>query len=128
MPAQPGSLCFTEDHEWLRLEADGVVVIGITDHAQAALGDLVFVQLPAVGEHFDAGDELAVIESVKAAGEIKAPLSGTVTQVNAAIADDPGMVNNDSMGEGWFVRFRPDDAAGIEGLLTEDAYFRLVAK
>lgn len=128
MSTQLDSLRFTEDHEWLRPEADGNAVIGITDHAQSALGDLVFIQLPAIGQHFDAGDELAVIESVKAAGEIKAPLSGTVVEVNTSIADDPTVVNSEPMSGGWFVKLKLDDPSGLDGLLRADAYFRLIGE
>jgi len=117
---------FTEDHEWLRPEADGHVVVGITEHAQSALGDLVFVQLPAVGEHFEGGDELAVIESVKAAGDIKAPLSGTVTEVNEAIVEDPSKVNSDPLASGWFVKLKLDDPSRLDGLLSADAYAKLI--
>ncbi|GAA0489255.1 glycine cleavage system protein GcvH [Pigmentiphaga sp. GD03639] len=126
MSIQTDAVRFTEDHEWLRPDADGGVVVGITDHAQSALGDLVFVQLPAVGSHYDAGDELAVIESVKAAGDIKAPLSGTVVAVNEAIVQDPGKVNSDPLGSGWFVKLAPDEAPRLDGLLTAQAYARLI--
>lgn len=115
-------LRFTEDHEWLRPQADGHAVVGITEHAQSALGDLVFVQLPAVGTHFEAGEELAVIESVKAAGDIKAPLSGTVIEVNEAIVEDPSKVNSDPLASGWFVKLKLDDPSGLDGLLSAEAY------
>lgn len=126
MSAPTHHLRFTEDHEWLRLEADGDVVVGITDHAQSALGDLVFVQLPAVGTHYEAGDELAVIESVKAAGDIKAPLSGMVTAINTAIVDDPSRINSDPQDGGWFVRFKLDNPAELDGLLTAQDYAKLI--
>jgi len=126
MSIQTDGFRFTEDHEWLRPDADGGVVVGITDHAQAALGDLVFVQLPAVGTHYGAGDELAVIESVKAAGDIKAPLSGTIVAVNEEIVQDPAKVNSDPLGSGWFVKLELDDASGLDGLLTAQAYARLI--
>lgn len=117
---------FTEDHEWLRKQADGHVVIGITEHAQSQLGDLVFVQLPEVGAHFAVGDEMAVIESVKAAAEVKAPLAGTVVEVNASLAQDPSAVNTDPMNVGWFVKLALDDAGELDGLLSAEAYSRLL--
>lgn len=117
---------YTEDHEWLRVE-DGVATVGITDYAQNALGDIVFVQLPDVDAHFDAGDEAAVIESVKAAGELKMPLAGTVLAVNEALADAPATVNEDPLGAGWFIRIRLDDPAALDGLLDQAAYEKLTA-
>ncbi|SIR12181.1 glycine cleavage system H protein [Aromatoleum tolulyticum] len=117
---------FTEDHEWLRVEGD-VATVGITDYAQNALGDIVFVQLPDVGASFAAGDEAAVIESVKAAGELKMPLAGTVVEVNGALADAPATVNEDPMGEGWFIRVRLDDPSALSGLLDQAAYDKLTA-
>lgn len=121
------TLKYTEDHEWLRLEGDNVVTIGITDHAQNALGDIVFVQLPEVGASFGAGDEAAVIESVKAAGDLKMPLAGTVVEVNETLNDAPATVNEDPLGAGWFIRVRVDDLAGLDGLLDEAAYNALIA-
>ena len=121
------TLKYTEDHEWLRAEGEDEVTIGITDHAQNALGDIVFVQLPEVGASFAAGDEAAVIESVKAAGELKMPLAGTVVAVNDALADAPATVNEDPLGKGWFIRIRLDDPAALSGLLDQDAYDALIA-
>ena len=121
------TLKYTEDHEWLRAEGEDEVTIGITDHAQNALGDIVFVQLPEVGDSFAAGDEAAVIESVKAAGELKMPLAGTVVAVNDALADAPATVNEDPLGKGWFIRIRLDDPAALSGLLDQDAYDALIA-
>ncbi|MBI1907325.1 MAG: glycine cleavage system protein GcvH [Rhodocyclales bacterium] len=121
------TLKYTEDHEWLRLEGDNVVTVGITDHAQNALGDIVFVQLPEVGASFGAGDEAAVIESVKAAGDLKMPLAGTVVEINEALNDAPATVNEDPLGAGWFIRVRVDDLAGLDGLLDEAAYNALIA-
>ncbi|KAI5914079.1 glycine cleavage system protein GcvH [Thauera sp. 2A1] len=120
------TLKFTEDHEWLRVEG-GVATVGITDYAQNALGDIVFVQLPEVDAHFAAGDEAAVIESVKAAGELKMPLAGTVVEVNTALADAPATVNEDPLGAGWFIRIRLDDPAAVSGLLEQAAYDKLTA-
>lgn len=117
---------FTEDHEWLRVEGD-VATVGITDYAQNALGDIVFVQLPDVGASFGAGDEAAVIESVKAAGELKMPLAGTVLEVNGKLAEAPATVNEDPLGEGWFIRIRLDDTSALDGLLDQAAYDKLTA-
>lgn len=121
------TLKYTEDHEWLRAEGEDEVTIGITDHAQNALGDIVFVQLPEAGASFAAGDEAAVIESVKAAGELKMPLAGTVVAVNEALTDSPATVNEDPLGEGWFIRIRLDDPAALAGLLDQAAYDALIA-
>ena len=106
-------LRFTEDHEWIRIEQDDVAVVGITDYAQDQLGELVFV---------DQGDEGAVVESVKAAGELKIPVSGTVTEVNESLVDEPGQVNADPMNDGWFFRIRLRDASELDGLMEEAAY------
>lgn len=111
---------YTQEHEWLRVEDDGTVTVGITDYAQDHLGDLVYVQLPEAGKAYAKGDEAAVIESVKTAGEIMMPADGTVTETNAALADDPGKVNSDPMGEGWFFKFKP--AGALEGFMDEAGY------
>jgi len=116
---------YTEDHEWVRLEGDEATC-GITDYAQEQLGDVVFVELPEVGARFAAADEVAVVESVKAAAEVYAPIAGEVTAVNDAIVNDPSLVNADAQGAGWFFRLRVDDAAAIEGLMDESAYESLV--
>ncbi|MGB1683299.1 MAG: glycine cleavage system protein GcvH [Arenicellales bacterium] len=118
-------LKFTEDHAWVRRDGD-VATIGITDFAQDQLGDVVFVQLPEEGAVMSVGQEAAVIESVKAAGEIKSPLSGVVVEVNTALLDAPERINDDPTGEGWFYRLRVtgDDTAGA--LLNEDAYRALI--
>jgi len=113
---------YTDDHEWLRLEEDGRITVGITDFAQDSLGDVVYVELPEEGQTVKEGDEVAVIESVKAAGEIKMPLGGTVVEVNTALADKPELVNSDPMGEGWFFRIEPDDTAALDQLMDEEAY------
>ena len=115
-------LWFTEDHEWVRIEEDDAAVVGITDYAQDQLGELVFVELPEVGAELDQGDEGAVIESVKAAGELKIPVSGTVTVVNEALVDEPGQVNADPLGDGWFFRIWVRDASELDGLMDEAAY------
>ena len=115
-------LWFTEDHEWVRVENDRGAVVGITDYAQDQLGELVFVELPEVGAELDQGEEAAVIESVKAAGELKTPVSGAVTEINDSLVDEPGQVNSDPLGDGWFFRMRLGDASELDGLMDEEAY------
>ena len=115
-------LWFTEDHEWVRIEDGDVAVVGITDYAQDQLGELVFVELPEVGAELDQGEEGAVIESVKAAGELKLPVGGTVTEVNESLVDEPELINADPLGDGWFFRLRLKDASELEGLMDEAAY------
>lgn len=112
---------YTEDHEYIRVEGNEGTV-GITDYAQGQLGDVVFVDVPEVGAKFAKGDEVAVVESVKAASEIYAPVSGTVTAVNETLADEPGLVNSDPVVNGWFFKIEIDDASDLEGLLDENAY------
>jgi glycine cleavage system H protein len=119
------SLRFTKDHEWIRLEGD-LAVIGITDYAQSQLGDVVYVELPEIGHRIEKGKEAAVVESVKAASEVYAPVSGEVAEVNEAITADPSKVNADAMGEGWFIKLRLTDHKELEGLLDEEAYRRFV--
>lgn len=125
MSELPGELLYTEEHEWLRQEEDGTVTIGITDHAQSALGDLVYVELPEVGAELDAGDEMAVVESVKAASDVYAPVGGTVLEVNAEVADDPEKINTDPYGDGWMVRMRPNDMAN-SNTMDPNAYQELL--
>jgi glycine cleavage system H protein len=125
----PADRKYAVTHEWAKAEADGVVTVGISDHAQNALGDVVFVELPELGAHIDAGDEAGVVESVKAASDIYAPVSGKIVEVNEALETSPELANSDPYGEGWFFRMRPDsleeldallDAEGYEGSLDED--------
>jgi glycine cleavage system H protein len=113
---------FTEDHEWIRMEDEGIAIVGITDYAQEQLGEIVFVELPAPGHEVDKGHECVVIESVKAAGELKSPASGTVTDINESLADEPERVNNDAMGDGWIIRIRVTDVADLDELMDEDTY------
>jgi len=113
---------YTEEHEWVREEEDGNLTFGITDHAQDSLGDVVFVELPEAGQSVSAGDEVAVIESVKAAGEITLPVGGTIVEVNTALADKPELVNSDPLGEGWFFRLQADDTSALDNLMDEDQY------
>lgn len=115
------ALKYTKDHEWLSLEGD-VATVGITDYAQEQLGDVVFVELPEEGQELTQGDEAAVIESVKAAGEINAPVSGTVVGVNEVLADAPDTVNQDPTGDGWFFKIRIDGELDAGELLDEEAY------
>jgi glycine cleavage system H protein len=112
---------FTEDHEWITVDGD-VATVGITDYAQSQLGDVVFVELPEVGRKLKQGDEAAVVESVKAASEVYAPLDGEVVEANQALADQPGTVNEDPEGAAWFVRIRLSDASQLDGLMDEAAY------
>lgn len=123
----PGNLHFTAEHEWVRQEPDGSVVVGITDHAQHQLGELVYVELPEVGRKLAVGDGMAVVESTKAASDVYAPLAGTVREVNPALATQPDLVNTDAYGEGWLVRLKPADAGRQEGLLDAAAYRALLA-
>ncbi|WP_323785654.1 glycine cleavage system protein GcvH [Thalassovita sp.] len=116
---------FTEDHEWLRVE-DDLIVVGITEHASTSLGDVVFVELPEVGTMVAKGDEIVVIESVKAASDITAPVDGEVVEVNDAIVDEPGKVNEDPLGEAWFFKLKVDDVSVIDDYMDEDAYTALV--
>jgi glycine cleavage system H protein len=112
MSELPGDLKYTNEHEWLRQEEDGSVTIGITDHAQSALGDLVYVELPEVGQDVENGGEMAVVESVKAASDVYAPISGSVIAVNEALSDEPEKINADPYGDGWIVRMQPGGEGG----------------
>ena len=115
------NLKYATSHEWMLLNADGSVTIGITDHAQEALGDLVFVELPEVGAHYDADKEIAVVESVKAAADVYAPIAGTVTEVNQAAADAPESVNQDAY-SAWLFKMTPDNVADLDKMLDAAAY------
>lgn len=116
---------YTKEHEWVRVEGD-IGTIGITDHAQEQLGDMVFIELPDIGKSVAKGDEAAVVESVKAASEVYAPVSGEVVEVNEILGDDPAKVNSDPMGDGWFFKIKIADASELEGLLDEATYQELV--
>ena len=117
---------YTKEHEWIRLDGD-VAVVGITEHAQSQLGDVVYVELPEVGKSFAAGDEAAVVESVKAASEVYAPAGGEVVAVNAALADTPATVNEDAEGKGWFLKLQLKDPAELEKLMSAEQYKNYVA-
>jgi glycine cleavage system H protein len=120
--SNPTELKYASSHEWARLEEDGSITVGITNHAQSALGDVVFVELPEVGADLTAGQEAGVVESVKAASDIYAPVSGKVIAINDALEDAPEIINGDPYGEGWFYRLEPSDVAELEELLSADAY------
>ena len=115
------SLYFTKDHEWIRVDGD-TATIGISNHAQHALGDIVFAEAPEAGRQLRKGEEAAVVESVEAASDVYAPVSGEVTEGNPAIADDPSVINTDPEGEGWFFKLRLADAGELDGLMDEAAY------
>jgi glycine cleavage system H protein len=125
MSELPGELEYTKDHEWLRKEEDGSVTVGITDHAQTALGDLVYVELPEVEQDLAVGGDMAVVESVKAASDVYAPVSGSVIAVNEELADDPEKINADPYGDGWIVRIQPSDDGDAE-VMTPDEYQALL--
>lgn len=118
----PSELKYVSSHEWIREEGDGVVTIGITDYAQESLGDVVFVETPDVGAEVSAGDDAGVVESVKAASDIYAPLSGTVIEVNEELEDAPENVNNDPYGDGWFFKLKLSDPAEMDDLLSAEEY------
>jgi glycine cleavage system H protein len=118
----PADLKYIASHEWVRVEGDGTVTVGVTDHAQDALGDVVYVELPEVDVVLSAGDEAGVVESVKAASDIYTPLSGTVIAVNSTLEDAPEQVNSDPYGEGWFFKLRLADAGELDELLDADGY------
>lgn len=118
---------FTKEHEWIRADGDEATC-GITDFAQEQLGDVVYVELPEVGRTVSQNEEVAVVESVKAASEIYAPVAGEITAVNEVLGDEPGKVNEDAMGDGWFFKIKPSDPSQLESLLDEAAYQALVAE
>lgn len=118
----PGDLRYTKDHEWVRLLEDGTAQVGITEHAQDALGDLVFVEVPELGAELTAGDACAVVESVKAASDVYCPLDAEIVEVNEVLAETPEVINSDPYGEGWLMRIQPVDAGAIEELMSADDY------
>ncbi len=124
----PAELRYAATHEWARLEEDGTVTVGITDHAQGALGDVVFVELPELDIDIQAGTEAGVVESVKAASDIYAPVSGTVIAVNEALEEAPETINEDPYGSGWFFKLRPSDTAELEELLDSEGYGEVAEK
>ena len=122
----PGDLKFLKSHEWARVEGNGRVTVGISDHAQGLLGDLVYVELPNVGDKVDAGAASAVVESVKAASDVYAPVAGTVVEVNAALADKPETINEDAYGEGWLYVLEVEEPDQLNELLSPDDYAELL--
>lgn len=118
----PAELKYVESHEWLRKEADGTITVGITDFAQAALGDVVFIELPEVGAEVEADDDIAVVESVKAASDVYAPIAGTIVAVNEELVDAPEKANEDPYGDAWFFRMEPADAGVLDTLLSAEDY------
>ena len=126
MSDTPSELRYADTHEWAR-EQDGVVIVGITDHAQDALGDVVYVELPETGQWLAAREEAGVVESVKAASDIYAPVTGTVTEINAVLEDAPETVNQDPYGDGWFFKIEPEDLAELAELMDAEAYLDVCA-
>ena len=126
MSELPGDLLYTNEHEWLRREDDGSVTIGITDHAQGALGDLVYVELPEIGADVSEGGEMAVVESVKAASDVYAPIDGNVAAVNDDLADDPERINTDPYGDGWIVRLTLGGSFDDSALMSPDDYQQFI--
>jgi glycine cleavage system H protein len=122
----PDGLRFTEEHEWVRSTDDGVVEVGITEYAQGELGDVVFVELPSVGDRFEKMQVFGTIEAVKAVSELFSPLSGEIVEVNGALDASPGLVNDDPYGEGWMIRLRLDEPGEVDALLDADAYRSLI--
>jgi glycine cleavage system H protein len=118
----PSDLLYRESHEWVRSDEDGTVTIGISDHAQAQLGDMVFIELPEPGMSYEQGDACAVVESVKAASDVYAPLTGEVIENNSALEDSPELVNTDPYGDGWLFRMQIEDKSELNGLLDAEAY------
>lgn len=124
----PADLKYAKTHEWVRREADGSVTVGITEHAQELLGDMVYVEVPEVGAGVEAEEGCAVVESVKAASDVYAPVAGEIVAVNEALADSPELVNQSPYGEGWLMRIRPADASAVAALLDAEAYQAVVAE
>jgi glycine cleavage system H protein len=124
----PTELRYTKSHEWVRLNDDGTLTVGITDHAQHLLGDLVFIETPEVEDTFSAGDDCAVVESVKAASDVYCPVDGEVVEANEQLADSPEILNNDPFGDGWIFTIRPEDEGAYDELMDSDAYAELIAE
>ena len=125
MSENPGELKYVETHEWVREDSDGTVIVGITDYAQGALGDVVYVELPEVDSEVEMGDEVAVVESVKAASDIYAPLSGTIAEVNESLEGNPELVNTDPYRDGWFFRLKLRDVEELSSLMDSESYSEL---
>lgn len=123
----PQELRYSKTHEWVRQENDGTLTIGITDHAQGLLGDLVFVETPEVGDDYETGEDCAVVESVKAASDVYAPLAGKIVQVNTALADKPEIINTDPYGAGWIYKLKPEQLSELDELMNAAAYSAQIA-
>jgi glycine cleavage system H protein len=121
----PEDLHYTKTHEWVKQDADGTVTVGITDHAQNLLGDMVFIELPEAGSEFTTGDDCAVVESVKAASDVYCPVSGEIIETNVALVETPEVVNQDPFGDGWLFKLKPNDEGEVEDLLDAEAYKEL---
>ncbi|AKG16838.1 glycine cleavage system protein GcvH [Moraxella bovoculi] len=118
----PNDLKYVASHEWLKLEDDGIIIVGITDHAQDLLGDVVFVELPEVGRTVSADEEIAVVESVKAASDVYAPIAGEIVEINEELVDAPELANEDPYGKAWFFKIKPTNPADYDGLMAADEY------
>ncbi|OPH33653.1 Glycine cleavage system H protein [Moraxella lacunata] len=118
----PSDLKYVASHEWLKLEDDGIITVGITDHAQDLLGDVVFVELPEVGRTVSADEEIAVVESVKAASDVYAPIAGEIVEINEELVDSPELANEDPYGKAWFFKIKPANPADYDGLMSADDY------
>ena len=127
MSEVPENLKYSSEHEWVRLEDDGSIVVGITDHAQAALGELVYVESPESGQSFNKGDACIVVESVKAASDVYSPVGGDCQATNAALIDEPELVNQSPYDNGWLVRLQPNDPTELDDLMDAEAYSRFLA-
>jgi len=121
----PDDLKYTSTHEWVKENGDGTLVVGITDHAQGLLGDMVFIELPAVGTTYNSGDDCAVVESVKAASDVYCPVSGEVVEINESVVESPEIVNNDPYGDGWLFRIQPVDEGEVEDLMNAESYLEV---
>ena len=128
MSDYPRELHYSESHEWVRLESDDTVVIGITDHAQHELGDLVFVELPETNDVLEKGDEMAVVESVKTAADVYAPISGKIVEINVQLESRPQLINEDAYGNGWICRIKPDNLDELDELLNADQYEKTISE
>jgi len=121
----PDDLHYTKTHEWVKQDADGTITVGITDHAQHLLGDMVFIELPEAGSEFNTGDDCAVVESVKAASDVYCPVSGEIIETNEALVETPEVVNQDPYGDGWLFKLKPNDEGEVEDLLDAEGYKEL---
>jgi glycine cleavage system H protein len=123
----PNELRYTKSHEWVRTEADGSITVGITDHAQGLLGDMVFIELPETEANYTAGEEIAVVESVKAASDVYSPITGEIIAINEELADAPEIINQDAFESGWMFKMQPEDAGEVDELMDAEAYGDLIA-